>query len=278
MQKNEVNALEPWLLYHAHLFGMENLCVIDHGSTHPKVLNTLAWYEHEGLQVVRLPAAADYQRKGEFVTEQLQAMATRGGYDFLLPIDCDEFLALRREEGGFTCVREEILACLRAYVGRAETLEIKQNLLNILGHPGRFWVFPYQKVFFPAAHVGVVDHGSHTDVSGRGNGLLETPLVYLHFHHKSWTEQVKAGTEKLRPFVNVDDPAAMEAFKGIGWHLLVHMNAGEEVYNGMMNAPPGQPEVSGLLELFDKLGIDPLFFEQTVPPETWLSPSSSMNT
>ncbi|MDE1897339.1 MAG: glycosyltransferase family 2 protein [Rhodospirillales bacterium] len=265
MQKNEVNALEPWLLYHAHLFGMENLCVIDHFSTHPKILNTLSWYEHEGLQVVRLPPEADYQRKGEFVTAQLTRLDKTGNYDFLMPLDCDEFLALRRDDGGFTCNRAEIHACLASYAGRAETLEVKQNLLNILGHPGRFWVFPYQKVFFSAGHVGVVDHGSHTDVLGRGNGLLETPLVYLHFHHKSWEEQVKAGKEKLRPFVDVDDPQALEAFKGIGWHLLVHMNAGEDSYTSMMNAAPGKPEVEGLLELFAALNINPLFFQKPVP-------------
>ena len=64
MQRNEVNALEPWLRYHAHLFGLENLCVIDHGSDHPAVIATLAAYEAQGLQLRRLPAEADYRRKG----------------------------------------------------------------------------------------------------------------------------------------------------------------------------------------------------------------------
>lgn len=265
MQRNEVNALEPWLLYHAHLFGMQNLCVIDHGSTHPKVHNTLSWYEQDGLKVVRLPAEADYRRKGDFVTEQLQAPDAQGGYDFLLPLDCDEFLALRRDAGGFTCGRAEIFACLESYRGRTETLEVKQNLINVLGHPGRFWAFDYQKVFFTGGNLGIVDHGSHTDVSGRGNGLLETPLVYLHFHHKSWAEHVKAGKEKLRPFVDVDNPEALKGFQGIGWHLLVQMNAGEEAYKEIMKVTPGPPDVDGLLELFEKLGIDPLFFERPVP-------------
>ena len=267
MQKNEVNALEPWLLYHAHLFGMENLCVIDHGSTHIKVRTTLDWYEQDGLKVVRLPAEADYQRKGEFVTGQLRALDAQGGYDFLLPLDCDEFLVLKRDNGRFTCDRGAILNCLESYAGRPEILEVKQNLLNILGHPGGFWVFPYQKVFFSAGHVGVVDHGSHTDVSGRGTASLETPLAYLHFHHRSWEEQVKAGKEKLRPFVDVDNPEALAAFRGPGWHLLVHINAGETAYQDLMKGGPGLLEVEGLLELFNKLGIDPLFFERPVPAE-----------
>ncbi len=55
IQMHEVNALEPWLLYHARLFGMDNLCVIDQGSTDLPVTNTPDWYEKEGLKVVRPP-------------------------------------------------------------------------------------------------------------------------------------------------------------------------------------------------------------------------------
>ncbi|WP_298216450.1 glycosyltransferase family 2 protein [Acidocella sp.] len=263
MQRNEVNALEPWLLYHAHLFGLENLCVIDHGSADSRVVNTLDWYEGEGLSVLRLPAGADYTRKGEFVTERLREMERRGGYDFLLPLDCDEFLALRRAAGDYTCRREEILAALAIFQGRPEILEVKENLLNILGLPGRFLPLPYQKVFFTAGHLGAVDHGSHTDISGRGAASLATPFVYMHFHHKPWAEQIKASQEKLRPFVDITDARALAAFRGPGWHLLLHINEGEAAYHAVMTeAAKYQVGVDGLMECFAALGIDPLFFEK----------------
>lgn len=265
MQRNEVNALEPWILYHASLFGMENLCIIDHGSTHPHVLNTLSWYEPEGVRVIRLPPNADYRAKGDFVTAQMQEMAARNIYDFLLPIDCDEFFALRRGDGNFTCSHEEVFDCLQPYKGRSEVFEIKQNLVNILGQPGLFLPLPYQKVFFSADHVGIVDHGSHTDTSGRCAESIETPFVYLHFHHKPWVQQINASKEKLRAFVNVEDPDALAAFHGPGWHLLSHMNEGEEAYLRIMaEAVPYLVNVDGLLQLFEKLGISPLFFEQSV--------------
>lgn len=261
MQKDEVNALEPWLLYHAHLFGLNNLCVIDHGSTHPKVIEALNWYEEDGLNVVRLPASADYKQKGVFVTEQLKALAAIKEYDFLLPADCDEFLALRKPDGHFTCDKSKIFEEFQLYAGRSETFEIRQNLLNILGRPGRFWLFPYQKVFFSAEHLGVVDHGSHMDVSGRGAETLGTSLIFLHFHHKSWAEHQKSGLRKLGAFVDVNNPAALAAFQGPGVHLLVQLNEGEANYNQLMVAGPPDHEVQGLLELFGNLGIDPLFFE-----------------
>lgn len=265
MQRNEVNALEPWILYHASLFGIENLCIIDHGSTHPKVVNTLNWYKADGVRIIRLPPEADYRHKGDFVTAQLQEMEASGGYDFLFPIDCDEFLALRREDGSFTCARIEILDCLQSYQGQPEIFQIKQNLVNILGQPGLFLPLPYQKVFFSADHLGVVDHGSHTDVSGRNAASIETPLVYLHFHHKPWAQQVSAGKEKLRAFVDVNDPDALAAFRGPGWHLLLHMNEGEEAYHRVMaEALPWLVSVDGLLDLFEKLSIDPLFFERSI--------------
>jgi hypothetical protein len=218
MQRNEVNALEPWLLYHAHLFGLENLCVIDHGSADPRVVNTL---------------------------------------------DCDEFLALRRAAGDYTCRREEILAALATFQGRPEYLEVKENLLNILGLPGRFLPLPYQKVFFTAGHLGAVDHGSHTDISGRGAASLATPFVYMHFHHKPWAEQIKASQEKLRPFVDITDARALATLRGPGWHLLLHINEGEAAYHaGMTEAAKYQVGVDGLMECFAALGIDPLFFEK----------------
>lgn len=264
MQRNEVNALEPWILYHASLFGIKNLCVIDHGSTHPKVVNTLDWYEAEGVRVIRLPPNTDYRAKGDLVTAQLREMEAYNAYDFLFPIDCDEFLALRRGDGSFTCVREEVLDYLQTYLGRPEVFQIKQNLVNILGQPGLFLPLPYQKVFFSSGHLGIVDHGSHMDVSGRDVSSIETNLIYLHFHHKPWAQQVNAGKEKLRAFVDVNNPEALAAFRGPGWHLLSHINEGEEAYHRIMTeAIPWLVSVNGLLQLFEKLGVNPLFFEQS---------------
>jgi hypothetical protein len=265
MQRNEINNLEPWLRYHGYLFGMGNLCVIDHGSAQPAVKATLAAYQDKGLQVRRLPASADFRKKGEFVTEVMQTLDAFGLYDMLLPLDCDEFLALRDEDGRYSCAKDAIDGYLATLKGREAVLEVKENLVNILGAPGKFWPMAYQKVFFAGGHCGVVDDGSHEDISGRGRRTEETRLVYIHFHHRPYAQQVEASKEKLRPYVDVENRRALAAFRGHGWHLAAHILRGEAAYMDMMReAGPGAVEVPGLLALFQELGIDPLFTERNV--------------
>jgi len=262
MQRNEVNHLEPWLRYHAHLFGIENLCVIDHGSETPVIIAMLEAYQKRGLQVRRLPATADYRRKGEFVSEVMLTLDAFKLYDILIPLDCDEFVVLRNETGQYLCGRDAILDYLATLKGRDTILEVKENLLNILGAPGTFIPLPYQKVFFAGGHCGVVDHGSHKDESGRGRAAEATRLVYLHFHHRPYARQVEASLAKLRPYVNVYDREALERFRGPGWHLVQHIFGGKTAYQTMMNHGE-RVEVIGLLALFRGLDIDPLFTEQS---------------
>jgi hypothetical protein len=184
MQRNEVNALEPWLRYHGHLFGFNNLCVIDHGSDDPNVVATLSAYRAKDVQVLRLPATADYKRKGEFVTRVLKILDALNLYDILIPLDCDEFTVLCDHDGKYICARDAILDYLAELKSKQATLEVKENLINILGVPGKFWVLPYQKVFFSGGQCGAVDHGSHQDVSGQGRATEATRIVYIHFHLK----------------------------------------------------------------------------------------------
>lgn len=265
MQRNEVNALEPWIKYHAVLFGLENLYVIDHGSDKPEIIAMLADYEKRGLRVFRLSAKADYRLKGEFVSQILKFALSVRPYEFLFPLDCDEFLALQTEDGQHSCEPEAISSYLRSLVGMDVVFEVKENLLNILGAPGKFLNLPYQKVFFTGKNCGVVDHGSHQDVSGQPKPRMPTRFVYLHFHHKPYTQQVAASFEKLRPYMDTEDPAELESFRGTGWHLTGHILRGKEHYDEMMYAMsigPGGVNVKGLLPCFEALGIDPLFTEQ----------------
>lgn len=262
MQRNEVNALEPWLLYHGHIFGFENLFLIDHGSEHPSVIDTLAVYQARGVHVLRLPAEMDYRYKGEIVSHVMQGIDALRLHDILLPLDCDEFLILRDIGEKYLCDRNAILNYLVTLKGSEAVLEVKENLINILGAAGKFWPLPYQKVLFAGGQCGAVDHGSHQDVSGRGRPSEVTRLAYIHFHHRPYAQMVTASLEKLRPYVDVTNLKALEAFRGPGWHLVPRILSGEAPYIGMMQPGSGAVEVDGLLSLFYELRINPLFTEQ----------------
>ncbi len=262
MQRNEINALGPWLRYHGHLFGPSNLYVIDHGSEDSGVVATLANAEAAGVHILRLPASADYRTKGELVSQVLQTLDSWGTYGLLLPLDCDEFLVMRAQDERFTAEKSALLGYLATLSDTPAVLEVCENLINILGSPGRFWVLPYQKVLFTAGHAGRVDHGSHQDLSGNPWPHQPTRLAYLHFHHKPYRLWAEAAREKLQPYVDVDDQAALAAFRGTGWHLVNHLLGGEAGYNGMMKNSPGAVSVVGLGETFASLNIDPLFTER----------------
>jgi hypothetical protein len=65
--------------------------------------------------------------------------------------------------------------------------------------------------------------------------------------------------EKLRSYVNVDDRAALAAYRGIGWHLVANLLKTEQEYIGMMTG--GSVQFPELVAAFEELGINPGFCE-----------------
>jgi hypothetical protein len=85
-QKDEEELLADWLQYHAYLFGIENLHVIDHQSTNKNICRLLALYRICGVQVVT--HMEGFEKKFRTLTKVM-----KGHYDkFLVPMDTDEFI------------------------------------------------------------------------------------------------------------------------------------------------------------------------------------------
>jgi hypothetical protein len=258
MQRNEDLCLHPWLVWHGHLFGFENLLVLDHGSDDPGVQEILQLFEGRGVQVLRLPATADYLRKGEFLTTVLRRLEAEKKYDFLFPLDCDEFVTMRDAHGNPNASRRDILAYLSGLDG--VRFEVSENFLNILGHLGIFFALPYRKVFFRSGGSGPLDHGSHLCLDDQP-APLPTRFVYAHFHHKNFARQCLSAREKLRPRIDVDDPVALAAFQGPGWHLITHLMKTEAEYLAIMTPNNDCIAFPALNEAFAQLGIPANFAE-----------------
>ena len=256
MQRNEDICLHPWLAWHGHLFGFDSLYVLDHGSDDPAVWETLALFSKLGVHVIPLPPNADYRDKGALVAQVIAALDAAGQYELLLPLDCDEFVVMRDADGRLACGKAELHAYLATLTGGTAPLLVTENLLNVLYDPGGFWPCPYEKIIFTRGHVGMLDHGSH-----RCTTCAEPPtptrLVYAHFHHKPFVRQYEMSREKLRPFVDVDDLAALAAFRGTGWHLVENLLKTPEDYRAMMTG--GSIHFPELMAAFAALGIDPGF-------------------
>jgi hypothetical protein len=257
MQRNESRHLRPWLTWHAHLFAVENLYVIDQGSDEPIVKATLQVFETQGAHVMRLSADADYRQKGDIVSHVMAQVAAAGLHDFIFPLDCDEFIILRDDNGAPTCSRDALFAHLEQFMGCEAPLCVSENFLNALGTTDGFWPLPYQKVFFGRGFVGAVDHGSHRCISSAA-APVPTRIVYIHLHHRDHDTQVRLARQKLSPFVNVDDKSSLMAFRGPGWHLVANLLKTKQEYMQAMTG--GSLQFSRFAAALRQLGVDPGFY------------------
>jgi hypothetical protein len=87
MQKDEEDILEEWIIYHSHLFGIENLYIIDNNSRSDS-WEILHKYESKGLHVSSKP---DYALKGDYLCALMKE--TQDQCDLAIPLDIDEFVA-----------------------------------------------------------------------------------------------------------------------------------------------------------------------------------------
>jgi len=88
MQKDEDDILNDWIIYHAHLFGLENIYLIDNYSGEASK-SIIEHYQRQGLNVYERP---DYAHKGEYLCELIRAMAD--DCDIAIPMDLDEFIGV----------------------------------------------------------------------------------------------------------------------------------------------------------------------------------------
>ena len=234
MQKDETLLLEAWFRYYGHLFGFENLAVIDNGSTDPGVLAMLARFERVGCQILRgLDTVEDFYAKGAHFRNLLTHWDGLSPYDFALPVDADEFLALFTPDG-LTCGREAIHAYLDTLIGTRQALSFELSLFNSLGKPDCFAVQDYRKSFLPARSVAEIDRGLHSARSRHAEGFRQTDLTYLHFHNKPFATLLRQARQKLERVVDVDDPDALaahvRAHGGAGSHMIRYFLMGEADY------------------------------------------------
>jgi hypothetical protein len=209
MQKDEDDILREWILYHAHVFGLNNLFIIDHNSG-PKSLKILAEFRPLGLNVfTHLEGYTDYSRKGDYICDLIQQLKHR--YTVAIPLDLDEFIGVC---DGITNQIQTIKDCIWtelsslplygryafAYYLTSRNTELlyPNPIIDIIhfdridmsnhpitcGHNGS--TGNYNKKFFLTNTLLGLDHGHHLGtVEGLQQGdVYATNLVLFHFHFR----------------------------------------------------------------------------------------------
>ncbi len=220
MQRDETLLLDAWFQYYGHLFGYENLAVIDNGSTEPSVIATLARFERAGCWILRgLDSVLDFHAKGAHMRNVITHWDGLSAYDFALPVDVDEFLTLFTPDG-LTCRRDAIHAHLDSLIGTEQALGFDLSFFNAPRHPGCFKVQHYPKSFLAARSIAELDHGLHAARSRLADGTRRTDFTYLHFHNKPFATLLQQARRKLELFVDVENRDVLRTFEGPGNHLV----------------------------------------------------------
>lgn len=259
MQRNEDHCLEPWIRHHGYLFGFENICVLDHASSSPRTRAILSKYSALGIRIIQLPSDAKFDDKGHIVFEQFKRMQSERQANFIFPIDCDELLFLKQENGSLTASREEIYAYISQFQGFNGRLFIRENYLRILGHPGYFWPQLYEKVFFDTEACLGFDHGFHIGRPKDENQSIDTRFIYAHFHFKPYEINKKLSIDKLRPYVDVNDINALKSHDGPGFHLKSHVISTKEEYEAGFCLNDSSVFCKDINNHLLMIGIDPRF-------------------
>lgn len=256
MQKNEDRVLEAWIKYYGYMFGFENLYILDNGSTRNKVHQCLIDYQKSGVNVIyEYNGKDDFENKGKIIKSIAEKWDEKGeNYDFLLPIDCDEFVFFCDGEN-FSVSRNTIHAYLDRLKGSRDAFLIQHDFINDPKCPGLFYPTVVPKSLFTKGNIGEIDHGFHHPQPLAGGEVKKSDLGYFHFHNKPFLDVLYHATQKLQKFVNVDDKEALENYSGNGHHLVKYFFMTENEY---LNMYSGKPKilVDGFVALLSNISVD----------------------
>ncbi|QNT78629.1 glycosyltransferase family 2 protein [Entomobacter blattae] len=231
MEKNEEVLLEPWILYHAHLFGFENLTILDNGSTNQRVQTLLNKYEKRGCHIIRsFTERQNFVDKGKIITEIIQEWdRSHEPYDFAVPLDCDEFLAFFDQK--ILMNRDDILAEFRHLKKYDGTFLLHRILMNDPVNMGLFYPQIIRKSFFKKNTLVGLDNGYHEPVTIYDDKMIWTGFVYIHLHNRyDFLELKRFSSEKLMPFIELLNGETLKNYTGIGSHLVADFFHTEEDY------------------------------------------------
>ena len=96
--KDEYDLIEDFLNYHGSIFGFSNLIVIDNMSSHPRVLEVYKKYVSLGVTVIHNTHGSMRSMAATNTTVMSRIRQCFPKTKYLIPLDTDEFIALRRRK------------------------------------------------------------------------------------------------------------------------------------------------------------------------------------
>jgi len=256
MQKNEQNLLDLWLRYHSHVFGAENLFVLDNGSNIPQVKQRLRQAEADGVNVLwQYNEKSHFEGKGKIFRDLMWNLPP-SDYDFVMPLDCDEFVAHQSLDGAVSCDPEVITAYLaNQHKGDPRVLLIRGSYFNIPAQTGAYFFASERKCFFAHGMVKALGMGFHQATSQKSDIEVRTELVHFHYRYKPYDLFDAHAREKLAARIAQFEGDDIKEYQGKGSHLARVLARGEESY-GRYFRRFGRMPLSSLRVALRRLGTD----------------------
>lgn len=254
MQKNEGYLLKLWGDYHGSLFGNENLYIFDNASDDEETKSALQILESSGVNISRkFSTKADFEKKGEIILQAYNAIREDKQFDFLIPIDCDEFIGSNCDNR-CSASTSDILDHLEALKEDKRVLKISKSFLNIPGTTLFYPVASESKCFFARDACASLDIGFHDGRSKYSTSIHKTRLLHFHFRNKPYKLFVKHARAKLEGRVNVDDISALRNYRGKGRHLARALLMDEHEFYETFSKKEGGREIPSLALRMAELG------------------------
>ena len=213
MQKDEGDALARWLCHYCGLFGPKNLTVLDNGSQDKLTLSYLSAAERSGVTIFRqFDRPHDFHHKGGYFGNIIKSWDHDHRYDFALPVDCDEILAVFTDSG-LSSAFEDVHREFERLLGTRRALRLDMTLFNVPERSG--WFAPvrhFHKGFLPARSLRILDNGQHDPISRLEVGYRSTRFAYLHWHNLAYEETVRRAKIKLGSYVDPSDLNALSEY------------------------------------------------------------------
>lgn len=253
MQKNESELLPIWIEYYSHLFSSENLYIFDNGSTDTNTLNHLNNAENRGVHVIyKFNTPKDFEDKGIIIGDKIKEIEEK--YDFIFPLDCDEFIGCRTSEGNISFLIDDIESELLKHQDTKETLLFDSQGFNSIISKQHFLFRKDRKCFFRKGTFLSLDVGFHWGKTKFCDGEHRTNLIQLHFHNKPYEIAKEHAREKLKLRVKSFEPEEIKKYNGPGVHMVKYFTMQKEEYYDSFIFQCCT-KVPGFEELLSKKGI-----------------------
>ena len=223
MQKNETILLPIWLKYYSELFGKENLYIFDNGSGSDFKKDLFGLMERMNLDDTK-DKRSDFERKGQIISAKIKELDAVNPSDFYFPLDADEFIGVRMDDGQISLEKEDIENELSNYLNSPDILMLEGGYDNFPSRPG-FFVYKKhrKKCFFAANSCEDLCLGFHDARTKRNGVKLRTRIINLHMHNKPFDMYRSHALQKLAGrVVGFDKETLLEhrRAKGKGFHLV----------------------------------------------------------